>query len=66
LPVPSCSTGGSGSTRGLDEYDDRIARDPTATDVLEAERPANQVVDRALAMLDALPAAAPWFLGAHL
>jgi len=51
---------------GFDEYDDKIARRPDATDLLEAERPANDVVDRALGMLDALPATAPWFLWVHV
>lgn len=55
-----------GLDAGFDEYDDHIARDPLATDVLEAERPADDVVDRAIAMLDALPATAPWFLWVHL
>lgn len=55
-----------GLDTGFDEYDDRIARDPDATDVLEAERPANEVVDRAIAVLEALPADSPWFLWVHL
>ncbi len=55
-----------GLDAGFDEYDDQIARNPNATDVLEAERPANEVVDRAVAMLDALPPDGPWFLWVHL
>jgi len=40
-----------GLSQGFDEYDDRIPRDPNATERLEAERPASAVVDRALAWL---------------
>ena len=40
-----------GLARGFDLYDDRIQRDPNATERLEAERPASVVVDRALAWL---------------
>jgi len=42
-----------GLAQGFDTYDDRIPRDPDATDRLEAERPASAVVDRALAWLNA-------------
>ena len=41
-----------GLSQGFDTYDDRIPRDPHATDRLEAERPASAVVDAALAWLD--------------
>jgi choline-sulfatase len=42
-----------GLAAGFDTYDDRIPRDPHATERLEAERPASAVVDGALAWLDA-------------
>jgi choline-sulfatase len=42
-----------GLAQGFDTYDDKIPRDPDATERLEAERPASAVVDRALAWLDA-------------
>jgi arylsulfatase A-like enzyme len=42
-----------GLAQGFDTYDDRIPRDPNATERLEAERPASAVVDRALAWLGA-------------
>jgi arylsulfatase A-like enzyme/Flp pilus assembly protein TadD len=51
-----------GLAQGFDEYDDRITRDPTATERLEAERPAAAVVDAAIAWLDGAhraPAPAP-------
>ena len=41
-----------GLAEGFDTYDDQIPRDPTATERLEAERPASAVIDRALAWLD--------------
>jgi arylsulfatase A-like enzyme/tetratricopeptide (TPR) repeat protein len=40
-----------GLAQGFDTYDDRIPRDPNATERLEAERPASAVVDSALAWL---------------
>ncbi|HMD35541.1 MAG TPA: sulfatase-like hydrolase/transferase [Vicinamibacterales bacterium] len=40
-----------GLAQGFDTYDDRIARDPKASDRLDAERPASAVVDAALAWL---------------
>ena len=43
-----------GLSQGFDTYDDRITRDPNATDRLEAERPASAVVDNALAWLNAV------------
>jgi arylsulfatase A-like enzyme/Flp pilus assembly protein TadD len=46
-----------GLARGFDTYDDRIPRDPNATERLEAERPASAVVDRALDWLAAHKAA---------
>src|SRR5467141_1775211 len=42
-----------GLAQGFDTYDDRIPRDPNATDRLEAERPASDVVDAAIAWLEA-------------
>ena len=42
-----------GLAQGFDTYDDQIPRDPNATDLLEAERPARAVIDRALAWLTA-------------
>jgi tetratricopeptide (TPR) repeat protein len=41
-----------GLANGFETYDDRISRDPNATERLEAERPASAVVDAALAWLD--------------
>jgi choline-sulfatase len=59
-----------GLARGFDTYDDQIPRDPDATDILEAERPAGVVVDRALAWLKAWNAArgtpAPFFVWIHV
>jgi len=67
-----------GLSQGFDSYDDRIPRDPRATDRLEAERPASAVVDSALAWLSARPTAgsqppaaspqppAPFFVWIHL
>jgi arylsulfatase A-like enzyme/Flp pilus assembly protein TadD len=40
-----------GLADGFDHYDDQIARDPNAVQRLEAERPANVVVDRVIAWL---------------
>ena len=54
-----------GLESGFDDYDDDIARDPAAMDTLHAERPADVVVDRALAML-ATRAATPWLQWVHL
>ncbi len=48
-----------GLSQGFDTYDDQIVRDPKAAERLEAERPASQVVDRALAWLDGPGTAAP-------
>ena len=57
-----------GLNRGFGHYDDDIARDPGRDLRLEAERPASEVVDRALAWLareEAAPAR-PQFLWLHL
>ena len=54
-----------GLDAGFDEYDDRIARDPRATDVLQAERPGSQVADGAMALLERTSAEAPWLLWVH-
>ena len=40
-----------GLAQGFDHYDDQIARDADAVQRLEAERPANEVVDRVVAWL---------------
>ncbi len=66
-----------GLAQGFDTYDDQIARDPNASQRLEAERPASEVVDRALAWLDTVvsrqspvisrqSSPAPFFLWIHL
>lgn len=55
-----------GLDAGFDEYDDRIARDPDAMDRLQAERRANDVVDRALALLNDATSDRPWFVWVHL
>jgi choline-sulfatase len=54
-----------GLDAGFDEYDDQIARDPGAMDLLQAERPAGEVIDRAIKMLGGLQDA-PWMLWVHL
>ena len=54
-----------GLARGFDTYDDQVPRAAAATDALEASRPAAQVVDAALAWLDAAPAD-PFLLWVHL
>lgn len=54
-----------GLARGFDTYDDRVARDWSAAERLEAERPAAAVIDAALTWLDAAPAG-PFFLWVHL
>jgi arylsulfatase A-like enzyme len=41
-----------GLAQGFDTYDDRIPRDPRATERLEAERPASAVIDAALGWLE--------------
>ena len=62
-----------GLAQGFDVYDDQIPRDPRATERLEAERPANIVVDRALGWLaqsaianPQSPIPGPFFLWIHL
>jgi len=58
-----------GLSAGFDTYDDRIPRDPAATERLEAERPASAVVDSALAWLDQRPTTTdqrPFFVWIHL
>ena len=58
-----------GLAQGFDTYDDNIPRDPAATDRLEAERPARDVVDRALAWLTSNPQSQipnPFFVWIHL
>jgi arylsulfatase A-like enzyme/Tfp pilus assembly protein PilF len=55
-----------GLGRGFDTYDDDIPRDPAdSASVIEAERPAEAVVDRALAWLDRADAR-PFFAWVHL
>ncbi|MFL6233938.1 MAG: sulfatase-like hydrolase/transferase [Thermoanaerobaculia bacterium] len=54
-----------GLKAGFEVYDDEIERDPKAGPVLEAERPGNEVVDRALAWLGK-DDKRPFFLWAHL
>ena len=54
-----------GLDAGFDDYDDRIARDPEAMDLLQAERPAGEVIDRAVKMLGGLQDT-PWLLWVHL
>jgi choline-sulfatase len=54
-----------GLADGFDHYDDRIARDPGAVLRLEAERPANVVVDRAAAWLRSARRTDPIFLWVH-
>ncbi len=54
-----------GLADGFDHYDDRISRDPEAVLRLEAERPANMVVDRTAAWLRSTRHAAPIFLWVH-
>ena len=48
-----------GLSAGFDTYDDRIPRDPAATERLEAERPASAVVDAALTWLNQPPTNQP-------
>ncbi len=63
-----------GLNRGFETYDDEIERGVAGSAPLEAERPASQVMDRALAWLDGLGAGAqgdrtevpPFFLWIHL
>ncbi|HVT61299.1 MAG TPA: sulfatase-like hydrolase/transferase [Thermoanaerobaculia bacterium] len=55
-----------GLQAGFETYDDEVARDPRASWVLEARRPADQVVDRALAWLAKDDGRRPFFLWVHL
>jgi arylsulfatase A-like enzyme len=55
-----------GLAQGFDTYDDQIARDPNASERLEAERPASEVVDRAIAWLDRSRDPGPFFVWIHL
>src|SRR6266850_2397989 len=60
-----------GLANGFDSYNDRIARDPNATERLEAERPASAVVDASLAWLNQQDQRrtrdqGPFFLWIHL
>ncbi|HSU82109.1 MAG TPA: sulfatase-like hydrolase/transferase [Thermoanaerobaculia bacterium] len=54
-----------GLKTGFEVYDDEIERDPKAGNVLEAERPGREVVDRALAWLEK-DDGRPFFLWVHL
>ncbi len=54
-----------GLAQGFEVYDDKIPRDPQAGVSLEAERPGQEVVDRALAWL-ARQDDRPFFLWVHL
>ncbi len=54
-----------GLDAGFDDYDDQIARDPDAMDLLQAERPGGEVIDRAVKMLAGLKET-PWLLWVHL
>lgn len=53
-----------GLAGGFDRYDDRVRRDPDASDRLEAERPGSEVVDAALAWMQS--SSSPFFLWVHL
>jgi len=58
-----------GLAQGFDVYDDQIARDPNATERLEAERPASAVIDRAVGWFSASPkppAPSRFFVWIHL
>jgi arylsulfatase A-like enzyme/Tfp pilus assembly protein PilF len=54
-----------GLDAGFDEYDDQIARNPDAMDLLQAERTAGDVIDRAARMLAGLQDA-PWMMWVHV
>lgn len=54
-----------GLSRGFDTYDDRVRRDPDADARLEAERPAGEVVDAAIAWLESLQSPR-FFLWVHV
>jgi choline-sulfatase len=59
-----------GLAHGFDVYDDRIPRDPRASEQLEAERPASAVVDSALAWFNQQSAIddrqSPFFVWIHV
>src|SRR5436189_295950 len=56
-----------GLAQGFDTYDDRIPRDPNATERLEAERPASAVIDGAIAWLEGRTSnPGPFFMWIHL
>lgn len=55
-----------GLERGFELYDDEIERSVDAQLHLEAERPAAEVIDRALIWLDDLEDTAPFFVWVHL
>ena len=55
-----------GLAEGFDVYDDHIPRDASAAERLEAERPANVVIDHAIATVERLDPSQPWFLWVHL
>ena len=56
-----------GLASGFDAYDDFIHREPAGADRLEAERPAREVIHRALQEVSSLVASSqPWFLWIHL
>jgi arylsulfatase A-like enzyme/Tfp pilus assembly protein PilF len=54
-----------GLAEGFDVYDDHIPRDASAAERLDAERPANVVVDRAISIVQDLEPSRPWFLWVH-
>jgi choline-sulfatase len=53
-----------GLADGFDVYDDAVRRDPARAELLEAERPASQVVDAAVGWLNGRTG--PFFLWTHL
>jgi len=56
-----------GLARGFDTYDDGLTSGARRTAVIaEAQRPANQVIDDALAWIDDAAATTPFFLWVHL
>ncbi len=54
-----------GLDAGFEDYDDQIARDPEATDRLQADRRAGEVVDRAVALLSKTSVDRPWLFWVH-
>ena len=55
-----------GLDHGFDIYDDRITRDPDAMDLLQAERPAGPVIDRAIELMAKTSTSEPWLFWVHL